>query len=138
MKPSRKPWIIACFVYLLIILSIMLLADTGKLVNFPLARPPYDKLGHFILYGIASFLCHRAAGKRSINILSYPMPICPSIFTIFTAAEELLQAILPYRSASVEDFLFSLGGIVVFYWIGEMLDRSLQLRAKTARNCKPN
>lgn len=123
MKPSRKPWIIACFVYLLIILGIMLLADTGKLLTFPLAHPPYDKLGHFILYGISSFLCHRATGKRMVNILNYPVPIGPLIFTAFTAAEELLQSILPNRSASIEDFLCSFGGIVIFYWVGEIWDK---------------
>ncbi|MEG4347964.1 hypothetical protein QUB70_32510 [Microcoleus sp. A003_D6] len=48
----KKIWIIASVLYFLIILSIMLLADMGKLVNFPLAHPPYDKLGHFVLYGI--------------------------------------------------------------------------------------
>jgi VanZ family protein len=123
MKPSRKPWIIACFIYLLILVGIMLLADTGKLLNFPLAHPPYDKLGHFILYGTASFLCHRATGKRMVNILSYRVPIGPLLFTIFTAAEELLQSILPNRSASIEDFLCSCGGIIIFYWIGEIWDR---------------
>lgn len=123
MTLSKKFWIIACFVYLVIILSIMLVADLGILANFSLARPPYDKLGHFVLYGIASFLCHRATSKRMINILNYPIPFGPGIFTIFTAVEEMLQAILPNRTASIEDFLFSFGGIVVFYWIGEICDR---------------
>lgn len=124
MKSSKnKIWIIAWVVYLLFILSVMLVADMGILVNFPLARPPYDKLGHFILYGIASFLCHRATGKKTINILNYQAPIGPLIFTIFTAAEELLQAILPNRTASIEDFLFSFGGIIIFYAIGEIWER---------------
>src|SRR4028118_689367 len=108
MKFSKKIWIVACFVYFLILLSIMLLVGTGKLVNFPLAHPPYDKLGHFVLYGIASFLCHRATGKKKMILFNYSIPFGPAIFTIFTAAEEMLQAILPNRRASIEDFLFSL------------------------------
>jgi VanZ family protein len=123
MKLSKKSWIVASFLYFLILLSIMLLADTGKLVNFPLAHPPYDKLGHFVLYGIASFLCHRATGKKNMNFFNYSIPFGPAIFTIFTAAEEMLQGILPNRSASIEDFLFSFCGIAVFYWIGEVWDR---------------
>lgn len=123
MKSSKnKGWIIASVLYLLFILSVMLLADMGILVNFPLAHPPYDKLGHFILYGIASFLFHRATGKKTIDILNYKLPAGPLIFTIFTAAEELLQAILPNRTASIEDFLFSFSGIVIFYGIGEIWD----------------
>jgi hypothetical protein len=124
MTLSKKFWIIACFIYFGFILSIMLVADLGILVNFSLARPPYDKLGHFVLYGIASFLCHRATSKRMINILNYPIPFGPGIFTIFTAMEEMLQAILPNRTASIEDFLFSFGGIAIFYWIGEIWDRN--------------
>jgi hypothetical protein len=64
MKFSKKIWIVACFVYFLILLSIMLLAGTGKLVNFPLAHPPYDKLGHFILYGISSFCAIEQLAKK--------------------------------------------------------------------------
>ena len=123
MKLSKKFWIVTSVFYFLIILSIMLIADMGKLVNFPLAHPPYDKLGHFILYGIASFLCHRATGKKMIRLLNYRIPFGPAIFTVFTAAEETLQAILPNRTASIEDFLFSFGGIAVFYGIGEVWDR---------------
>ena len=79
MKLSKKFWIVAGFVYFLILLSIMLLAGTGKLVNFPLGHPPYDKLGHFVLYGIASFLCHRATGKKNMNLfflLDLVLPFC--------------------------------------------------------------
>ena len=123
MKLSKKFWIVSSVVYFLIILSIMLIADMGKLVNFSLAHPPYDKLGHFILYGIASFLCHRATGKKMIRLFNYVIPFGPAIFTVFTAAEETLQAILPNRTASIEDFLFSFGGIAVFYGIGEVWDR---------------
>jgi len=101
----------------------MLLAGRGKLVNFPLAHPPYDKLGHFVLYGIASFLCHRATGKKKMNLFNYSIPFGPTIFTIFTAAEEMLQAILPNRTASIEDLLYSFCGIAVFYLIGEVSDR---------------
>jgi hypothetical protein len=35
----------------------------------------------------------------------------------------MLQAILPNRSASIEDFLYSFCGIAVFYGIGEVWDR---------------
>ena len=58
-----------------------------------------------------------------IRLLNYPIPFGPALFTVFTAAEETLQAILPNRTASIEDFLFSFGGIAVFYGIGEVWDR---------------
>lgn len=101
----------------------MFLADNGNLANFPPAHPPYDKLGHFILYGIASFLIHRGINRQMMAIFTYPMPLGPLVFTIITAAEEILQSILPHRSASIEDFIASFAGIVIFYWFGEIWDR---------------
>lgn len=131
MKSSNRFWIVASVVYFLIILSIMLLADMGKFVNFSLAQPPYDKVGHFVLYGIASFLCHRATGKKMMSVFNYPIPFGPALFTIFTAGEELLQAILPNRTASIEDFFASFAGILVFYWIGEVWDRKKGKRSRS-------
>lgn len=58
-----------------------------------------------------------------MNLLNYSIPFGPAIFTMFTAAEEMLQALLPNRTASIEDFLYSFCGIAVFYWIGEVWDR---------------
>jgi VanZ family protein len=58
-----------------------------------------------------------------MNLFNYSIPFGPGIFTIFTAAEEMLQGILPNRSASIEDFLLSFCGIAVFYWIRKFWDR---------------
>jgi len=123
MTLSKKFWIIACFVYFLFILSVMLAADLGMFVHASWAQHPYDKVAHFTFYGIASFLCHRATSKRMVKIFNYRIPLGPGIFTIFTAAEEMLQAILPHRTSSIEDFLSSFAGIVVFYLMGEIWDR---------------
>ena len=95
----------------------------GEISQLSSRHSPYDKLGHFVLYGIASFLCHRATGKKNMKLFNYSIPFGPALFTIFTAVEEMLQGILPNRSASIEDFLFSFCGIAVFYWIGEVWDR---------------
>lgn len=120
MKLAHQGWIFASFLYFVLILGIMLLASLGYLAHFPLARPPYDKLGHFILYGIASFLFHRASGRRMIAIFHYPIPLGPFVFTLFTIAEEMLQAIFPKRTASLEDLVASLAGIMIFYTLGEL------------------
>lgn len=122
-KISQKTWIIAFIGYFMILLTIMLLADLGMLpLKFLAQIPYYDKIGHIILYGIASFLCHRATAKKMMAIFHYPIPLGPFIFSIFTIAEEMLQAILPHRTASVEDLLCSMLGIILFYWVGEIWD----------------
>jgi hypothetical protein len=69
-------------------------------------------------------LCHRATGKKMMRLLNYSIPFGPALFTLFTAGEEMLQGILPNRTASIEDFLFSFAGIAVFYGIGEVWDRT--------------
>ena len=120
---STINWKLAFFSYLGILLGIMLLADTGMLKTFILAHPPYDKPGHFILYGIASFLSHRAINRRYLVIFGVSIPLGPFIFSHFTAFEEILQAILPNRTASFEDFFASMAGIILFYYIGEKLDK---------------
>lgn len=129
-KASAQGWIIAGSLYFLTLLGIMLLANTGKLVNFPLAHPPYDKLGHFILYGIASFLFHRASGRRVMVLYCYPIPLGPLLFTLFTIAEEIIQAILPNRSAGIDDFIASFSGIILFFWLGELWDNQRKKAAE--------
>lgn len=127
MKPSikkyfSKKWAIACSCYLAVLLAIMLFADLGMLPVQELSKiPNYDIIGHFFLYGIASYLSHRALAKRAIGIIGYPFPLGPTIFSIFTVFEELLQQILPHRTFSLLDLGASLLGIVVFYGIGEFI-----------------
>ncbi|MEB3828150.1 VanZ family protein [Phormidium sp. CCY1219] len=125
MKMNRKGWAIAGLIYLAILLTIMGLANGGKL---PLGRvtliPNYDLIGHFILYGIASFLSHRALGKKMMVLFTVPVPFGPFIFSLFTIAEEMLQVIFPTRSSTVADLAASLMGIIAFYAIGEFWDES--------------
>lgn len=120
---STFNWKIAFFAYLATLVGIMLLADLGMLKTFILAHPPYDKLGHFMLYGIASFLSHRAINRRYLVIFGVSIPLGPFIFSHFTAFEEILQSTLPNRSASFEDFFASMTGIILLYWIGEKFDK---------------
>ena len=122
-----KKWAIACFCYLAVLLGIVFLANLGMLPVRELAKiPHYDTIGHFFLYGIASYLSHRALAKRAIAIIGYPFPLGPTIFSIFTILEELLQQILPHRTFSLLDLSASLLGIIVFYGIGEFLGQRMK------------
>lgn len=121
---SHPGWIVAFWAYFALILSIIAIADLGKLPVDLLDRiPHYDTWGHFILYGIASFLSHRAMNRRAIARFGISLPLAPLIFTGFTILEELLQQILPHRTYSLVDLVASLGGIVIFYWLGERCHR---------------
>lgn len=125
MKFGNTGWAIAGLVYLGILLTIMVLADFGRLpVNLLTQIPHYDLIGHFILYGIASFLTHRATDKKMIVIFDKPIPLGPFVFTLFTIFEEMLQSILPNRTCSLADLAASFIGIVVFYWLGQVWEKS--------------
>lgn len=121
MKINQRAWIIIAILYLMLILAIMLVADFGKLPDAQLSKiPNYDIIGHFFLYGIASFVCHRATNRRMMMVFKYPIPFGPFLFTLVTIAEEVLQHILPHRTFSLLDLGASLLGIVLFYKIGEI------------------
>ena len=120
MKLASKKWLIPTILYFLLLLTIILLADTGNLPLEQLSKIPYyDTIGHFILYGIASFLSHRAINRRFLIIFNYPLPLGPLIFSIVTIIEEMLQQILPHRTFSLIDLGASLLGIIIFYLLGE-------------------
>ncbi|WP_413165025.1 hypothetical protein ACL6C3_02375 [Capilliphycus salinus ALCB114379] len=121
MKINQRGWIVITILYLMLIFSIMLVADLGKLPKVQLEKIPYyDIIGHFFLYGIASFVCHRATNRRMMVVFKYPIPFGPFLFTLVTIAEEMLQQILPHRTFSLLDLGASLLGIVLFYKLGEL------------------
>ncbi len=121
MKRSRKPWQIACFLYFLLLLSIVILADTGNLPYQLLEKIPYyDVYGHFILYGIASFLTHLALGGKKMIINKIFIPLGPFLFTLVTIGEEMMQAYFPTRTFSLIDLTSSLTGITLFYYLAEL------------------
>ena len=123
MKLGKKKWLVAAGLYFLLLLTIILLADTGYLPVKQLSKIPYyDTIGHFILYGIASFLSHRAFNRKMLVIFNLPLPLGPLIFSGFTVIEEMLQYFLPNRTFSLIDMGASLLGIVLFYWVGKAID----------------
>ncbi|HIK10421.1 MAG TPA: hypothetical protein IGS52_09180 [Oscillatoriaceae cyanobacterium M33_DOE_052] len=118
-KLSRK-WLMAGWCYFGLLLGIMLAADFGILPVALLSKiPHYDLIGHFWLYGIGSFVSHRALGQRMLVLVGYPLPLGPLVFAIFTVMEEMLQQILPHRTYNLFDMGASLLGIVIFYCLGE-------------------
>lgn len=120
-QSKHRIWTIACFLYLALLLAIVIVADLGKLPIDLLSKiPHYDTIGHFLLYGIASFLSHRATNRRAIAIFRVPIPLGPFLFASVTIAEELLQQILPNRTFSLLDLGASLLGIILFFGLGEL------------------
>ena len=83
----------------------------------------YDKLGHFILLGFASFLSHQALGRRMVGAIAFLIPLGPLLVTFFSLIDECLQILSSARSFSLIDLGANWIGIWVFYWLGEKMRR---------------
>jgi VanZ family protein len=113
---ATRLWILSTIGFMCIFATILWFAYHGTLHPFFTQN---DKLAHFILYGIASFLGHRATNRHHLRQLGFPIPLFPVLFTLFTLGEELVQQLSPNRTLDLMDLLASFAGIAVGYWLAE-------------------
>jgi polysaccharide biosynthesis protein VpsQ len=118
-KRSGLLWLAATF--LILIAIIILLADSGRMPDFLTNLynfPNGDKVGHFFLIGIMSFLANIGIlalfPSRNPNRLILATSL---VLALLAAIEEWSQQFFPNRQASLFDFLSSLAGIVFFAWL---------------------
>lgn len=102
--------------YVLILIGIIWLADTGSLNVRALARqiPYFDKLGHFILIGLLAFFVNISwhCARFRLRQLS-PMKGGTIVFILVTL-EECSQYFIPSRTFDWTDLAADVLGIVVF------------------------
>lgn len=125
MKSQSKTWFWQSITVLYTVFFgvTLYLAYTGKLA-IPLSHPWFDKVGHFVLYAIPTFLGHRILGFRRIRIQTVRIPLFPLLFTIFTIAEESVQSLSPNRTFDLIDLVCSFIGIGFGYWFAEKCRKS--------------
>ncbi|WP_204105442.1 MULTISPECIES: hypothetical protein [Spirulina sp. CCY15215] len=112
-------WLLAASIYGATLVSIGFLAYTNTLPGYLGHIPYHDLLGHFILYGTASYLGDRVLLGRKLTIIGYRIPLFALIFGILTVVEEYLQSFSPYRTFSLLDMTASVLGILVGYWFSK-------------------
>lgn len=122
-------WIIAFWVYFLILLAISIAAYLQAL---PGSLTQHDKLGHFILLGLAGFLSHQALGRRILKTPWLSLPLGPCLVTGFSLIDEFLQLFSSTRSFDLVDLWSNWIGIWLFYAIAETL-RRFKVSQKSAR-----
>ena len=113
----NQNWVIAFGLYVVILLTIIILAYLG-IVPVKLPKIPfYDTLGHLILLGSASYLGHKALGGQTIKLRLFPLsiPLAPVVISLFAAIDETLQALSPLRTSCWSDMMANLVGIWLFY-----------------------
>jgi VanZ family protein len=107
----------------LFILLIIALANVDGLgfLNFINRIPFGDKAGHFILFGILSFLLNKSALSLFPKWDSTRLVLTVSLLlSILVGLEEWSQSLIPARTMSLTDLLASYAGVIVFallaYW----------------------
>jgi hypothetical protein len=92
-----------------IVFVIGLFVGGAQPVAVGLIPAPWDKLAHLAAFGGLAVLLELAL--RPLSWLFFTMPLAVS------AADEVHQAFLPGRSASVEDWLAGAVGVAIAWWL---------------------
>lgn len=105
----------------LFILAVSIGADLHLLPLQLIAFPYYDKLGHFVLYGVLGMFLHLALRSRALTIRRLHIPIAWLIVAGLAMLDELQQSFMPGRSIDATDFAADLLGVLFFIAISNIL-----------------
>ena len=103
--------------YIALLAVIVLLADNQQyhgLFNDIRRIPGGDKLGHFLLMGLLSFLLNVSLNCRTVRALGRPLLLGSLVAFAAVTLEEFSQIFVPYRTFDPVDLLFDYGGILAF------------------------
>jgi len=107
--------------FTLFILLIIVMADAGILaqyLGFLYLYPYGDKVGHFVLYGILTFLLDlalfRSVAAQSRKLLAVR---CGLILALLIGIEEFSQQFFSNRTFDLVDLIFSYLGVAFFSWL---------------------
>ena len=102
------------------ILAVIVLADADRLgfLGFIHSFPYSDKAGHFLLYGILTFL----VVLTLLRSRPFPNPkritvVAALILALAIGLEEWSQNFFPGRTSSWMDLLFSYAGVALASWL---------------------
>ncbi|MGA7932002.1 MAG: VanZ family protein [Kovacikia sp.] len=118
-------WKVLGIFYAGFLLTTLLLAYLGKL---PPVLTQNDKLGHIVLYGIATYLGHQVFKHRRVKLGGYAIPLFPFLFGLFTVVEEGFQSLSPNRTFDGIDLIASFLGIGLGYWLAQRTGASTKAR----------
>ena len=102
------------------ILAVIVLADGGHLgfLGFLYDFPYGDKVGHFILYGILSFLINLTFLHSLPILTSKRIAITVTlILALAIGLEEYSQRFFANRTSSIVDLLFGYAGVALGAWL---------------------
>ena len=106
--------------FALFIVVVIVLADTDRLgfLAFVYDFPMGDKAGHFILYGILSFLFNLTTLRSRPSLTSKRAAVFVTlILALLIAAEEFSQKYFASRTFSYSDLMFGYAGVTLGMWL---------------------
>ena len=107
---------------LLVIAAVTISADLRILpLQLVTAVPYYDKVGHFILYGLLGFLLHIVLRYRTLKIGRVSVPYALLIIAALAMLDEFQQSFMPARSFDATDFAADMIGVLFFIGIADYL-----------------
>lgn len=112
---------IAFVVFLTLIVIVANLGLGTTYFPFMYGVPGGDKLGHFLLIGILSFLVNYVLKTKRIKILSRFVLLGNIIVLVIVTIEEITQIFLIYRAFSIMDLVFDYLGIFVFGYLADKI-----------------
>jgi VanZ family protein len=111
--------------FILFMLGVVLLADLGSLPS-PVAilyrYPNGDRVGHFFLFGILTFLVN-SSFPRQVQIARVNIFYGTLIIASLAMLEEISQLFLSYRTFDLIDLTFTLMGIASADWLVRLLHK---------------
>ena len=125
-----KKWLLlGTLLFFLLIVAIVIAADADQFPDF-IKRlyqfPGGDKAGHFILFGILSFLLNESA----LTLLPKPNPArlvltVSLLLAILIGLEEWSQSLFPARTMALTDLLASYTGVALFALLANRTKRKM-------------
>ena len=116
--------------FLSFILWVIYQADLGQPTYFHLLIKdlPYgDKIGHFFLFGLLSFLINLALKLRRIKCVGLDFYLGSALVFAFAVLEEISQVLFPQRTLDLADLVAGALGILVFNLSSENVSKRLNL-----------
>ncbi len=134
--PPPSPFILKLLaaIYIFILASIVFLVDrpaTQPLFRFIYNIPFGDKIGHFCLMGLFSFLLNLALNAKAIKCGKINFLLGSLIVLFVVAGEEFSQLWVRGRTFDAGDLLFDFAGIFLF---GELARAVVERRRLAARS----
>jgi hypothetical protein len=138
MTPPKPPvsrlWLGYGLLYALTLIFIGWSAYNDRLPGYLGLIPHHDTIGHFFLYGLATFLGQMICQRWWWRLGGLKLPAFPVVFTVITVIDEGAQQLSPVRTFSALDLSMSLLGIGVGYSLARRLCRHLDARSRPTPN----